>query len=50
MGEWMWISVLGVIAIITYRYVYRWRQMQQAGKKADKLLAHIVKAKDSHRR
>ena len=45
----MWISVLGVIAIITYRYVYRRWQIQQAGKQADELLAHVVKAKDSRR-
>ena len=50
MDDLMWISVLGVIAIIAYRYGYRWWHMRQTGKEADKLLAHIVKAKDSFRR
>jgi len=50
MSDWMWISILGIIAIIGYRYGYNWWRMQQTGKQADKLLAHIVKAKDSFRR
>ena len=49
MDDWMWISLLGVVAIIAYRYGYRWWKMQQAGKQADELLAHVVKAKYSRR-
>ncbi len=50
MDDWMLIGVLGFIAIVAYRFGYRWWRDRQAGKQADALLANILKGKDSFRR
>jgi predicted negative regulator of RcsB-dependent stress response len=50
MDDWMLIGVLGCIAMVAYRFGYRWWRDRQAGKQADALLANILKRKDSFRR
>lgn len=50
MAETNWFVWLLLAGVLAYPFVRRWRRRRLAAKMADRLLADVVKGKDSFRR